>query len=112
MVHVGHDCRRWFDRGIDRMHVVHFVPVVLVSAMRTLLRMLPNKATSAGETIRKRIIVPSLQWDTPRIEPFVVLRYYLLDTLFSDDNTCVTPREIILFPEGIERKNEREDRES
>ena len=111
VMHVAHDGASGFDGRVDGLHIVHLIDIFLKSAL-ALFGLIGLDTTTARKSVHEGVVVPFLEGDTAGIEALVIGLYELLSVLLFDDHTRVTPREVVLFPEGVERESEREDGES
>ena len=88
------------------MDVVHLHSwVVSVPAIDLLLRHVAYVATTARQIIGKSIVVPSLQWNGSGVEAFVFQCNDLFVAFLSNHDSRVTPAEVILIPEGVDRED-------
>lgn len=93
------------------MHVVHFHDHFVVAACSIDLFLACAEVTAAaGEVVGHGVVVPALERDAARVEGLVFYGDDSLVTLLADDDTGVTPCEIVLLPECIERQDEIVDR--
>lgn len=57
------------------------------------------------DSTSEAVNLPSLKWNTPRVKTFIVNSNNLLVTLLTDDDTSITPREIVLLPKTVNWKD-------
>ena len=100
------DGRGGFDGRVDGVDVVHFIAGVVV-----LVGLFCAAASSSWETVGGGIIVPSLEGNAARVEAFVFESDDFLFSFFADDDTRVSPREVVLVPEGVDGEDEGVDGE-
>lgn len=67
---------------------------------------------AAGEVVGQGVVVPALEGDAAGVETFVFDGYDLLFAFLADDDTGVSPGEVVLVPEGVYWEDEGVDRES
>ena len=53
-----------------------------------------------------RFTAEFLEGDHRFVPLFIIIHYNLLVATLTDDETCVTPAEVVHAPEGIDRKEE------
>lgn len=73
--------------------------------------LLGSNAATTREVVGEGIVVPSLERNASRVETLIVDSHDLFSALLSNDNTGVTPREVVLVPERVHWKDERIDGE-
>lgn len=88
------------------MHVVHLQSCIVIAAVIQLLLSRACIASSARKVVCSCVIVPALERYATWIEAFILQSNNLFVTLLADHNTGITPREIVLVPEGVEREDE------
>ena len=99
------DCRGGLHRRVDGMNVIHFVTRVI----RVLVHLFRAAASSPRQTVGGGVIVPTLERNAARIEAFVFESDDFLLSLLANNDTRISPGEVILVPKGIYREDERID---
>ena len=101
VVEAREDRRSGFDGRVDGVYVVHFVSCIVI-----LVDLFWAAASSPWEAVGRGVIVPALQGDTARIESFVFESYDFLFSFFADNDTGVSPGEVVLVPERVNWEDE------
>ena len=94
------------DGRVHRLHVVHLVLVIV-----SFVSLLNLDTATTGKVVCESIVVPALKRNAAWVEAFVFDCNNLLLAFLANDNTGVSPREIVLVPERVDWEDERIDRE-
>ena len=86
------------------MYVVHLEAIVSVFVLVRFLHV-ASHATATWKVVCSSVIIPSLQWDAPRIKAFILIGHNLPVAFLSDDDSGVTPCEVVLVPERVDGKD-------
>ena len=86
------------------MYVVHLEAIVSVFVLVRFFHV-ASHATATWKVVCSSVIIPSLQWDAPRIKTFILIGHNLLVAFLSDDDSGVTPCEVVLVPKRVDGKD-------
>ena len=92
------------------MNVVHLHSAIMTGTERLFHRYARIAATTR-KIVLESIVIPSLKRNRSRVETVISNSNDLLVALLTDDNSRVTPREVILVPERVDGQHKAVDRE-